>query len=733
MVSVRQSHQKNNQFADFSDWIANLDFSDDARLEAVTRCHHYLFKINNDPLIMSISRELVEILNTLNMDAETLTAAMLYPYWQRKLIDQTQITEFASNTVFLLVNGIEQMAAIRFLHKQRSDLPSEQIDNIRRMLLAMVEDVRAVVIKLAVCIIELRLAKNADEETRVLAAKEASTLYAPLANRLGIGQLKWEIEDYCFRYQHPETYQRIASMLDEKRKDRASYIKNFVSQVQAQLSAMEIEGEVFGRPKHIYSIWKKMQKKGLNFERLFDIRAIRILVHSVKDCYAVMGAIHVKWRPISKEFDDYISAPKPNGYQSIHTVLIGPEGKAVEVQIRTHQMHEDSELGVAAHWRYKEGTANGKEDSYQEKINWLRKLLQWQEDVNDDSNMLEELRSQVFEDRVYVFTPKGDVVDLPQGSTPLDFAYYIHSNVGHRCIGAKVSGRIVPFSYELQNGDQLEILTSKSPNPKRDWLNASLGYIKSSRARAKIHHWFKQQDKDKNLEEGRDVLERELKRSGLTLQDAQPAISRFNMHSFDDLLAAVGAGDIGSNQVINFIQSQQQKSKAEDDQRLLEKLEQPANNKKLVGNASGIVVQGVGNLLTYMAKCCQPVKGDAVTGYITHGKGVSIHRSDCDQLAQMLDQHPERQVDVDWGDADSKGSRVTVRVIATDRAGLLRDITTILANDKAYVLGVQSHSDEAKQEAAIDIDMSVPHLDSLTKVLSKLSQLPDIYEAKRLH
>ncbi len=733
MVSVRQSHNKNNHFPEFSDWITSLEFSDEARLNAVTECHSYIEDLDDSPLLVSISRELVEILNTLNMDTETLTAAMLYPYWQRQLVDESQITEFASETVYSLVHGIEQMAAIRFLHKQRHDLPSEQVDNIRRMLLAMVEDVRAVVIKLAVCIIELRLAKNADEETRVLAAKEASTIYAPLANRLGIGQLKWEIEDYCFRYQHPETYQRIASMLDEKRKDRAIYIKNFVGQVRTELDKMDIEGEVFGRPKHIYSIWKKMQKKGLSFERLFDIRAVRILCKTVKDCYAVMGAVHMKWRPISKEFDDYISAPKPNGYQSIHTVVIGPEGKTVEVQIRTYQMHDDSELGVAAHWRYKEGTANGKEDSYQEKINWLRKLLQWQEDVNDDSNMLEELRSQVFEDRVYVFTPKGDVIDLPQGSTPLDFAYYIHSNVGHCCIGAKVSGRIVPFSYELQNGDQIEILTSKEPNPKRDWLNANLGYLKSSRARAKVHHWFKQQDKDKNLEEGRDLLESELRRSGLTLEDAEPAVSRFNLHTFNDLLSSIGAGDIGPNQVINFIQSRLQKNQAEEDKKLLDKLESQSTGKKRTTNASGIVVQGVGNLLTYMAKCCQPVKGDAVTGYITHGKGVSIHRSDCDQLAQMLDMHPERQVDVEWSGSDSQGSRVTVRLIATDRTGLLRDITTILANEKAYVLGVQSHSDEDKQEAAIDIAMSVPNLDSLTKVLSKLSQIQGVFEAKRLH
>ncbi|KMT66115.1 GTP diphosphokinase [Catenovulum maritimum] len=731
MVSVRRSHDLHTESLSQASWLATLAFSDEDRKSAVNAAHDFICTLDNNPLLISISRELVEILNTLNMDAETLTAAILYPYWQRELVTEAQIIEFSSPAVFALVHGIEQMAAIRMLHTQkRGELPPDQIDNIRRMLLAMVEDVRAVVIKLAVCIIELRLAKNADEETRVLTAKEAATIYAPLANRLGIGQIKWEIEDYCFRYQHPETYKKIAGMLDEKRKDRAKYIREFVAQVDDQLNTFNIKGEVFGRPKHIYSIWKKMQKKELSFERLFDIRAVRILVDSIPACYAAMGAIHMKWRPISREFDDYISAPKPNGYQSIHTVVIGPEGKTVEVQIRTTQMHEESELGVAAHWRYKEGTATGKEDGYQEKINWLRKLLQWQEDVNGDDNLLDELRSQVFEDRVYVFSPKGDVIDLPQGSTPLDFAYYIHSNVGHCCVGAKVSGRIVPFAYVLQNGDQVEILTSKEPNPKRDWLNANLGYLNSSRARAKVHHWFKQQDKEKNLAEGREILDAELKRSGLTLEQVEPAISRFNMHTLDDLIAAIGGGDVSSSQIINFIQSRQQKAQLEIDERVFNrKLSQP----KQTGNAQGIIVQGVGNLLTYTAQCCQPIKGDNITGYITHGKGISVHRGDCDQLSQMLDQHPERVVDVEWAGSSSEGYRVTVRVTAMDRTGLLRDITTILANEKAYVLGVRSHSDEEKQQAGIDIDMSVPNLDGLTKVLNKLGQLPDVFEAKRLH
>ncbi|WP_017443589.1 GTP diphosphokinase [Gayadomonas joobiniege] len=732
MVTVRQSHEKDKAFMTFDEWIQTLDFPDPERLEGVKHCHQQLAEISSEPLLLNISRELVEILNTLNMDLETLSAAMIYPYWQQSLISEEAITSEYNQTIWQLVQGIEKMAAIHILHHQKhGELSADQVDNIRKMLLAMVEDVRAVVIKLALCIIELRLAKNADEETRVLVAKEAATIYAPLANRLGIGQIKWEIEDYCFRYQHPISYKKIAGMLDEKRRDRTKYIRNFVGEVKAALKSLDIQGEVFGRPKHIYSIWKKMQKKGLSFERLFDIRAVRILVNDEAECYRVLGAVHMKWRPLSKEFDDYISAPKANGYQSIHTVVIGPEGKPVEIQIRTFKMHEESELGVAAHWRYKEGTANGKEDSYQEKINWLRKLLQWQEDVNGEGDMLEELRSQVFEDRVYVFTPKGDIVDLPQGSTPLDFAYYIHSNVGHCCIGAKISGRIVPFSYQLQNGDQVEIMTAKEPNPKRDWLNVNLGYVNSSRARAKIQHFFKQQDKEKNFNEGKETLEADLRRNGLTLQDAEAAVSRFNMHTLDDLIAAVGGGDISASQIINFIQSRLEKNQATPDVERLIKKSEPGRHKN--SQNKGVVVEGVGNLLTYLAGCCEPVKGDMITGYITQGKGISVHKSACDQLQQMLKQHPERQVDVNWGGHEADGYRVTVRVIALDRSGLLRDITTILANEKAYVLGVSSHSDEKKNEAAIDINMSVPNLEVLTRLMSKISQLPDIYEALRLY
>ncbi|MGL4478603.1 MAG: GTP diphosphokinase, partial [Aeromonas veronii] len=414
----------------------------------------------------------------------------------------------------------------------RSETSPEQVDNVRRMLLAMVEDVRAVVIKLAERIACLREAKTADEETRVLMAQEITNIYAPLANRLGIGQLKWELEDLAFRYLHPDTYKQIAKQLDEKRLDRERYIREFVQSLRNGLKEAGVDAEVYGRPKHIYSIWRKMQKKHLEFNELFDVRAVRVVTKRLQDCYAALGIVHTQFHHIPREFDDYVANPKPNGYQSIHTVVVGPEGKTVEIQIRTDQMHQDAELGVAAHWRYKEGAqAGGKANTFEDKIEWLRKLLAWQEDLSESGSLLEDLRSQVFEDRVYVFTPKGDVIDLPAGATPLDFAYHVHSMIGHRCIGAKIDGRIVPFTYALQTGDQVEVITQKEPNPSRDWMNPNAGFLRSSRARAKVATWFRKLDRDKNIVAGRELFEKELDRHNLSMSkiDKGNMLRRFNL------------------------------------------------------------------------------------------------------------------------------------------------------------------------------------------------------------
>jgi GTP pyrophosphokinase len=683
---------------------------------------------------------MVEILTSLSMDRDTLVAALLFPLAERQVLAAEQISLQFGENISALVQGVLDMAAIRQLKATQNDtVASEQVDNVRRMLLAMVEDFRCVVIKLAERIAHLREMKHAAEDERVLAAKESSNIYAPLANRLGIGQLKWELEDYCFRYLHPGEYKRIANLLHERRINREQYIESFVATLRAAMDLQQVRAEVYGRPKHIYSIWRKMQKKSLAFDELFDVRAVRIIAERLQDCYGALGIVHSFYRHLPDEFDDYIANPKPNGYQSIHTVVMGPDGKTVEIQIRTRQMHEDAELGVAAHWKYKEGTSalgNKNMSGHEGRIAWLRKLIAWQEEMADSGEMLEEVRSQVFDDRVYVYTPKGDVIDLPSGATPLDFAYHIHSDVGHRCIGAKVAGRIVPFSYQLQMGDQIEIITQKQPNPSRDWLNPHLGYISTSRGRAKIQAWFRKQDKDKNILAGKQILDNELSQLDLNIKDAEKyLINRYNMHSLDEVLAAIGSGDIRLHQMVNFLQATLNKPSAEEeDQRALQQLQQKSQGAANAKHGTGqIVVEGVGNLLHHIARCCQPIPGDDIAGYITQGRGISIHRVDCEQLAELMHQLPERVVEAVWGENYSSGYSLVVRLVANDRSGLLRDITTILANEKVNVLGVSSRSDTRKQMAMIDMEIEIYNQQVLGRILTKLNQLPDVMEAKRLH
>lgn len=733
MVSVRKSHQMSA--ASFEQWLDTLDINATKKnaLENLWQKVHSFFADNTQCQTKSL--EMVEILSGLNLDTESLCAAFICPLYENNYLSLEYIEEHFSKQVFLLCKGVSQMEAIKALQQTQSNqVSANQIDNVRRMLLAMVEDVRAVVIKLAERLCHLRMVKNSDEETRVLAAKETANIYAPLANRLGIGQLKWELEDVSFRYLHPEVYKNIAKKLDEKRLDRERYMVDFVDNVSKQLHDSDIKGIVYGRPKHIYSIWKKMQQKSLDFEQLFDVRAVRIIVEELQGCYGALGLVHTSWKHLPKEFDDYVATPKSNGYQSIHTVVIGPEGKAIEVQIRTQQMHDDAELGVAAHWRYKEGSASGKTSGFDEKISWLRKILQWQEDVSESGELIDELRSQVFEDRIYVFTPSGDVIDLPSGATPLDFAYYIHSNVGHSCIGAKVFGRIVPFTHKLQTGDQVEVLRSKTPNPSRDWLNPSLNYIHTPRARAKVQHFFRLLDRDKNIIAGKELLENGLNKVQLSLAkvDVNLATQKFNLTTNDDLLAAVGSGNVRLLQVINFLQQLDAKSKPEAEIDPQSLVKQPQQGAALATDSNGITVSGVGNLLTHMAKCCQPVPGDEISGFITQGRGISVHRLDCEQLANALSQQPEREVDVQWGIDSKKNYQVNIKIIGSDRQGLLRDISTIIANDRVSIIGLESNTDHAKQSMSMIIKIEIGNNEALVRLMSKLNQLDDVIEVKRL-
>ncbi|UWS30062.1 GTP diphosphokinase [Erwinia pyrifoliae] len=744
MVAVRSAHLNTaGEFA-LDQWIADLAISNPQSCERLADTWRYCdTATKNHPdaaLLLWRGVEMVEILSMLSMDNETLSAALLFPLADAGVVSEEVLEAQFGQSIVSLVHGVRDMDAIRQLKATHNDsMASEQVDNVRRMLLAMVEDFRCVVIKLAERIAHLREVKDAPEDERVLAAKECTNIYAPLANRLGIGQLKWELEDFCFRYLHPEEYKRIAKLLHERRIDREDYIDTFVQSLRTEIVKEGVKAEVYGRPKHIYSIWRKMKKKSLAFDELFDVRAVRIVAERLQDCYGALGIVHTLYRHLPNEFDDYVANPKPNGYQSIHTVVLGPKGKTVEIQIRTRQMHEDAELGVAAHWKYKEGGVGGSArgaSGHEERIAWLRKLITWQEEMSDSGEMLDEVRSQVFDDRVYVFTPKGDVVDLPAGSTPLDFAYHIHSDIGHRCIGAKIGGRIVPFTYHLQMGDQIDIITQKQPNPSRDWLNPNLGYVTTSRGRSKIHAWFRKQDRDKNIIAGRQILDNELDHLDINLKDAEKVLlPRYNYNSLDELLAAIGGGDVRLNQMSNFLQSKLHKPSAEEEDReALRQLTQKTSNSVPRSKESGrVVVEGVGNLMHHIARCCQPIPGDDITGFITQGRGISIHRADCDQLADLISHAPERIVDAVWGETYSSGYSLVVRVTANDRSGLLRDITTILANEKVNVLGVSSHSDTKRQLATIDMDIEIYNQQVLSRVLARLNQVPDIIDAKRLH
>lgn len=740
MVALRETHKES---FDFKDWSNSLDLPD-AEKELLHRAYEYVAtKIEDKSAIehySHISAEIVSILMTLNMDLESLQVSILYQAFDKGLIEKQEVEEVFGESASKLLQGVKDMEAIRFLQNLNATTTDVQVDRVRRMLLAMVDDVRAVVIKLSERIAVIRDAKNKDEETRVLIAKEIANIYAPLANRLGIGQLKWELEDLAFRFLHPQTYKQIAKLLDERRVDREKFIADFVKELRSLLATEGITNvEVYGRPKHIYSIWRKMQKKHLEFSELYDVRAVRVIVDRIQDCYAALGVVHTRWHHIPSEFDDYVANPKPNGYQSIHTVVYGEGGRAVEIQIRTSAMHQTAELGVAAHWKYKEGT--GQVSGAEQRINWLRKLLAWRDDLVESGALLDEFRTQVFEDRVYIFTPKGEVVDLPTGSTPLDFAYHVHTMVGHRCIGAKVDGRIVPYTYQLKTGEQVEIITQKEPNPSRDWINADNGFLKTAKARSKVLSWFRKVDYDKNLLEGQDLIEREVARHNLGLNKDQVAsmikekLTRFNIRTVDDLYAGVGAGDIRINTVISYLEERVFK---DDQAKKEESISNIVNNRTAAQlsmqrkSKGSIVVDGVGNLLTHIAKCCQPIPGDDIAGFITQGRGISIHRVDCEQLKELTSKNPERLVKAEWGTKTDGGYTITIRVIAQDYSGLLRDVTTVIANEKINVLGVRSHVDRAQDLSIIDIDLMIVSIAAMNRMLFKLNELDRVKSAKRI-
>ena len=677
-----------------------------------------VWELEPDPY-MPNSLDVALLLSELGSDETTLVVSLLSTTRLVESQDAGALEAIFGENIMRLVNNVCHLHRIQS-HQQNKETP-EQAERLRRMLLSMVEDVRVVLIKLAFRVQRLRQLGEADVETRFAVAQESLDIFAPIANRLGIGQLKWELEDLSFRYLEPSTYKRIAKYLEETRDSREQFIHDVVDVLKQAVVEADIKAEVYGRPKHIYSIWKKMTSKQRDFHELFDVRAIRIVVDSIADCYAVLGLVHGKWRHIEKEFDDYIANPKENGYQSLHTAVHGPGGKPIEVQIRTHKMHEFAEHGIAAHWRYKEG--GGADQQLEAGIESLRKLLD--PGQTEDAELLDSFHTEMFQDRVFVLTPEGRVVDLPMGATPLDFAYAVHSEVGHRCRGAKVNGHIVQLTYELQNGQQVEILTSKESAPRRDWMIPHLGYIKTSRARNRIRSYFRKQDEADNLRDGKAIYEREIKRLNIR-PDISKLLKRLKQKSADNVYIALARGDISNSQLLAALH--EVSAPVTGDKLPVESVPRALRKKKASGQ---INVLGVGNLLTTMANCCKPVPGDDIVGFITQGKGVTIHRKDCKNILNLEEKNRLRLVEVEWGDSDVETYPVTLLIEALDRQGLLSDITRTLADEKVNVVAVNTLSDKKNQLARIAVTIETRDLHQLHRVMDKINQLHNITEVMR--
>ena len=654
------------------------------------------------------------ILKDLNLDNAALQAALLHDVIEDSSITLDEVREQFGDEVARLVDGVTKLMRIKRLSRldRAETFEEEQSENLRKIFLATVDDIRVILIKLADRLHNMQTLGALSRERQVRMARETLEIYAPLANRLGIWQLKWQLEDLSLRFLDPEAYHQIAGFLSERREERDTYVKQVAQMLKARLRAEGIEAQVTGRPKHLYSIYQKMHEKGRTFDQIYDVRGVRVIVDEVRDCYAALGLVHSLWRPIPGEFDDYIAMPKDNMYQSLHTAVLGPDGKPLEVQIRTHQMHQVAEYGIAAHWRYKEHARRNA--SVEAKIAWLRQVSDWRKDVSDPREFVDSLKTDVFPERVYVFTPKGDIVDLPAGATPLDLAYYIHSEIGDHCRGAKVDGRLVALDYQLRTGEQVEILTSKKGGPSRDWLNPNLGYLTTARARQKVRQWFRRQQREQNIAQGREILEREMRRLGIEQQSFEEIARLFKYSSVEDFLAAIGYGDISPIQIVKKIDD----ASAKKPELRITPLQQ--------GRAD-FRVTGVGDLLTRLAGCCKPVPGDEIVGFITRGKGITIHRADCPTL-QHIDE-TERLIPVSWGPT-REIYPIVIHIDAFDRPGLLRDIATAVsdAGVNMSAANVTTHGD---QTATIVATLGISGISQLSQVMGKIESIRDVLEVRR--
>jgi GTP pyrophosphokinase len=674
-----------------------------------------------DEALRNAALEVAEIVRLLDADDDVVVAAMIQPLLDAGYLEREGAAKRFGEEPLRLARALGQLGEFGLPADWAPErgLEAAQAEALRKMLLAVIGDVRLVVVRLAEQLQRMRSAKHVGAARQRKLAVETREVYAPLANRLGVWQLKWELEDLAFRYLEPVQYKHIAAALKTRRLERERYIDELKTVLETAMRAAGIEATIEARPKHIFSIWKKMQVKQLAFEQLMDIRAARVLVNSIADCYGALGVVHSLWQFIPGEFDDYIATPKDNLYRSIHTAVIGPGQEPVEIQIRTHDMHADSERGVAAHWRYKEGgRAN---QAYERKINELRSLLAPAESSEVGRDFLDRVRVDLFQDRIYVVSPKGEIVDVPVGGTPLDFAYQVHTDLGHRTRGAKVNGRMVPLDYRLKNSETVEIITAKTPQPSRDWLSAQSGFLASPRHRNKVRAWFRKQNEAQNKVEGRAMLERELQRLGLKSAPMVDLLRELEMDSAESLHEALGLGELSAAQVAGAMQ------------RLLHARDAPIEHARPLsgGRAPELAVQGIGDLLSSYARCCKPVPPEPIAGYITVGRGVSIHSQACANLARLSLKSPARVLAVDWGKMRSGEFPVEIEVQAFDRRGLVRDVSAALADEKISIQGMTTVTDAHDNVAHMRIGISISGLPQLSKVLARIAQLPNIISARR--
>lgn len=673
------------------------------------------------------------ILADLHVDVQTIAAGLLHDVVEDTGITLNDIKKEFGDEIANMVDGVTKLSKVKYRNKEE-----RQAESLRKMIIAMSKDIRVVIIKLADRLHNIRTLQYMPEEKQYQKAMETIEIYAPIANRLGIASIKWELEDLSLKYIDPEGYEDLLKKVQEKSEKRKDYISNIVGIISEKLKESGMEADIKGRPKSLYSIYKKMYYKNRSFEQIYDMIAIRIIVDSIKDCYGALGIVHTLWKPVPGRFKDYIAMPKPNMYQSIHTTVIGPYGEPFEIQIRTLEMHRTAEYGIAAHWKYKEGIDEA--TNYEEKLNWLRQMLEWQQETNDPQEFMEALKIDLYADEVFVFTPKGEVVNLPSGSTPIDFAYRVHSAVGNKCVGAKVNGRIVPIDTKLKTGDQIEILTSQSSaGPSRDWLKIAA----SSQAKSKIRKFFKEKDKDFNVDKGKELIEREIKKQGYQVADLlkdewiKQVADKYHMFTINNLYAAVGSGGITDNQIVNrlkLIYLEKNKDKIELEKiENLEKSPQQKSLQRVEKHASGVIIKGIDNVKVRFSKCCNPVPGDAIVGYITRGRGVSVHRSDCTNIHDLTDSEDQRFIDVEW-DTKEKATFISeLQIKALDRPKLLQDLTMLYAEAKLNAVSLNLRINKEKI-AIVDIGFEInesKQVEDLIKKIKKLSGVLEVYRNKK--